>query len=450
MNLPRSLRSSSAALALGLGALAAGRLPAATFTPGNLVVYTIARSSGALNGTATPVLVQEFSPNTTTPLAPVQSIAVVSTGTNALTASGSAASDGQLLLSSDGTFVTFAGYNAASGVTGVVNNTTARLFAMAALDGTVSYSAPFPIALGVNVRGAAAASLASGFYVYSGDGYGYAPTLAAPLYCVTGQLSVRGATIFGGRIYGSTGASSTSADLYYNGVSALDGILPTEPAYYRPLPGFTSTTNDSPNGLRFLSLGRSGRPDTLWLALGKIGGGVQRYNFDGTSWTLAYTLNPATAVGFYGLTVRVDPQDPTRVRLYATTQPDTTNNGANQLVTFTDSATAGNTTGPGPVTLTVLATAGGSQMFRGVDFAPMPAPPPGTFQLTTFAPNAQGALFVARAEAGRAYVVQSSTDLTAPWQTVSPVLYADQFGRIEYQDTSAPALQRFYRFVTSP
>ena len=327
-----------------------------------------------------------------------------------------------------------------------------RLYAIAGLDGTVEYSAPFPMS-GNNVRGAAAVSRAAGFYVYGTDGFGYAASLAAPLYCITGQFSVRGATLFGGQLYGSTGAGSTSADTYYNGVGSLTGGLTTEPTYYRPLPGFTSTTNDSPNVMRLLSLGRTGRPDTLWLALGKTGGGIQRYNFDGTTWTLAYTLNSATPIGFYGLVVRVDPQDPTKVRLYATTQTLTSggsNAGTNQLVTFTDSATVGNTASPGAVTLAVLATSTGvSQMFRGVDFAPMPAAPAGTLQVASFTPNAQGALLVARGEAGRAYAVQATSDLAAGFQPLATV-YADPFGKIEYQDTSAQGSQRFFRIVTAP
>ena len=462
MKLPfLSFRFASAALVRTLGALFTGSLLAVPppFTPGNLVVYTIERlTSGNLSTAATPVFLREFNPNATGAQALIQTIPIDASNTSttfALTASGTAPSDGQLLLSADGTIVTFAGYNVNAGAASVTTY-LARRFAYAGSDGAVSYSAPFLMS-GNNVRGAAAGSPAAGFYVFGSDGFGYAATLTAPLFCTTGQFTTRGATIFAGRIFGSTGAGIVngvpSADIDYNGVNVVEGILPTEPARYRRLPGFTSTVNDSPNGLRFLSLGRSGQPDTLWLALGSSGGGIQRYNFDGTNWTLAYTLNPATAVAFYGLTVRVDPQDPSRVRLYATTQVNNgsgNNAGANQFLTFTDSATPGNTLSPTPVPVTVIATATNSQMFRGVDFAPMPAAPVGTLQLTTFAPDAQGALLVARGEAGRAYMVQSSTDLTMPWQTVSPVLYADQFGTLEYQDTSAPALQRFYRFVTSP
>lgn len=434
--------ASALLLAAGLG-FAAAAVPAASFAPENLVVYTVDNGATALNTRADPVFLLEFNPAAITPQPPVQSIALATTGTNALTASGTAASDGCLLLSSDGTFLSFGGYNATAGTTGVTN-TFQRLFATAGVSGVVSYSAPFLMSTG-NMRGAASASAAGGFYLLTADGIGHAASLTDPVYCLTGQYTVRSAVIFAGQLYGSTGSANSN-----NGINRLEGGLPTTPSFYKQLPGFTSTVNDSPNGLRLLDLNKDGVPETLYVALGRIGGGIQRYNFDGTTWTLAYTLNPATPVGYYGLTAQIDPQDPTRVRLYATTQPGTSNAGSNQLQTFTDNATPGNTVSPGVLTPVVLANAGPNQMFRGVDFTPRAAATAGTLAVSAMTLAGDGFTLTARGEAGRTYRVQSSPDLTSGWSDLSPVLYADPFGTVAYRDpTGVGPARKFYRLVST-
>ena len=423
---------------LGLAVLAAPVL-AAPFTPGNLVVYTVDNGASALNARATPVRLQEFAPGATSARPPVQSISLAASGLNVLTASGTAATDGNLLLSSDGTFLSFGGYNVAPGSTGIPGSVS-RIFATVDSAGALSYAAPFPSS-GTNFRGVVSASAASGYYLLTGDGFSYRASLNAPVNGVTGSYPVSSAAIFARQLYGSTGAAPTN-----NGINSLDGGLPQSPAYYRALPGFPNTVNDSPNGFRLLALAHRGVPDTIYLALGRAGGGIQRYNFDGTNWKLAYTLNPSVPVGFYGLTARIDPQDSTKVRLYATTQPGSANGGGNQLVTFTDSATAGNVTSPGPVKPTVLAAANGAQMFRGVDFAPMAAAPAGPPLVTSVQVGPQGATITARGRAGAAYAVQSTWGAKFVWVTLATV-WADESGTIQFNDPHPWSTQQIYRLI---
>lgn len=357
------MRTLSLSLAGGLACLAlAAGASAAPFAPGNLVVYTIDQGSGSLSSAATPVTLREVSITGTL----VQTIALPTTGAGAFTASGTAASDGQLVLSSDGALASFAGYNAAA-ATPSVTSTLLRLYATVSPAGVVSYSKAFTISA-TNVRGAIAYSAATGYYVFTADGFGYAPTLNSDIYCTTGQYSVRGATIFNGQLYGSTGSTVSN-----NGVNKVTDGLPTGPAYYQQLPGFTDTLNESPNAIRFHDLNNDGQPETLYVASGTTTGGVKRYNFNGSSWVLAYTLNAATATGFYGLTSRIDPNDPTKVQFFATTQGGS--NAGNRIVTFSDTAVAGNTTNPGPVTLTQLRLAQSFQSYRGIAFVPTLAAP---------------------------------------------------------------------------
>jgi hypothetical protein len=80
---------------------------------------------------------------------------------------------------------------------------------------------------------------------------------------------------------------------------------------------------------------------------------VQRFNFDGTSWTLAYNFSGATTTSG----VAVDFSGPSPV-IYATAPTG--------LFTAIDAGVAG--------TLTSIATPGANFAFRGVAFAPVPEP----------------------------------------------------------------------------
>src|SRR2546428_9875347 len=86
-------------ISLGIGTMAF----AASFTPGNLVVYRIGDgTSGSLTNFGSPVFLDEFTTNGSW----VQSISVV---TNAFSATVSA-TEGYLTLSVDGQYLVFGGY----------------------------------------------------------------------------------------------------------------------------------------------------------------------------------------------------------------------------------------------------------------------------------------------------------------------------------------------------
>ena len=97
------------------------------------------------------------------------------------------------------------------------------------------------------------------------------------------------------------------------------------------------------------------------------GGGIQKWTFDGTIWTLANTFEPPGTVGARGLTGRIF--SGTAVALFATTAEST----ANRLMTMIDDGTSS-------PAFTVLATAPAKTVFRGVDFSPVT---PGTVPLAS-------------------------------------------------------------------
>ncbi len=86
-------------------------------------------------------------------------------------------------------------------------------------------------------------------------------------------------------------------------------------------------------------------------------GGIQRWDFNGTSWSLTYTLGTGAAnIGARGLAVDFSGVTPV---IYATTAEAT----ANRLITITDTGVAS--------AATTLATAGANEIFRGLEFTPV-------------------------------------------------------------------------------
>ena len=99
------------------------------FTPGDLVVYRVNSTTNA----ATAVFLDEYTPSGTL----VQSIPISSTGSTALTASGTAGSEGQLTLSPDGSTLALTGYNVAAG--GTTQGTDNGTVALVGVSGTATY-----------------------------------------------------------------------------------------------------------------------------------------------------------------------------------------------------------------------------------------------------------------------------------------------------------------------
>ena len=90
----------------------------AAFTPGNIVVYRVGTGGAALNGNATEVFIDEYTPTG----AFVQTIALPTTDSlpnQTLTASGTATSEGLMTRSVDGHYLVLAGYDAAVGTLAV-------------------------------------------------------------------------------------------------------------------------------------------------------------------------------------------------------------------------------------------------------------------------------------------------------------------------------------------
>lgn len=362
----RVLSPSLAAMVAAAVALAITAAPAAAapFTPGNLVVYRVGTGSGALTSAAAAAFLDEYTPSG----ALVQTIALptaISGPNRALTAAGSATSEGQLSRSADGLFLVVAGYDAAPGTAGVATTapgTVNRVVARIDVSGSVDTTTALNDAAG-NARGAASSDGNALWISSSSGGVRYttlgSATTSTPLS--SSQTNTRVVRIFRG--YGGFPTPQlyvSSASGAFQGVATVGTGLPTSTGQTTTLlPGFPTATGPSAYAFVFYDLdsGVAG-PDTVYVAddrpLG-TGGGLQKWTYDGTTWTLVRTYTSGLTAGLRGLTGTVDGTG--QPVLYVTSAESSI-----RLLSLTDS---------GPTSaFASLATAATNTAFRGVALAP--------------------------------------------------------------------------------
>jgi len=328
----------------------------AQFTPGNLVVLQVG-NGGTLNSAAAPLFLDQFT-TTTAGQTVTPFITIASDGTG-LVLSGSASSEGALTRSTDGSTLTFGGYAAAAGTTGIASGTAPREVGSVNASGQFSLVANSSSALsGNNIRGAIS------------DGQNYWITGPSGLYYQAASSSALTLISSGINSFTNTRIANISAgNLYYTTSSGTRGIY----GYTGTPTGITTPTLLLGNGSSSSPYDFAFNPDgsTVYLADdGSVvnGGGIQKWTFNGTSWSLAYTFTFGTgsADGARQLTVDWSGANPI---IYATT----TESSANRLIEITDAGSSS--------PYTTLATAPANTVFRGVDFAPSAAPEPSVLAL---------------------------------------------------------------------
>lgn len=323
------------------------------FTPGNLAVLRVGDGSGNLTSAAVAVSIEQYSVSGEGQ-SPSYTVALPTTGVSALTLAGSFSSEGALARSADGMYLTFAGYNADVGTLGVSSTASATVNrAVGLLDAAGVYSLPVKTAnafSGDSVRGAVATD-GSQFWVSgtasspSGGGV-WALSDTAETQISSGNLRV--VNIVDGNLLYSTGAGT-------RGVYKFDG-LPTSAATASL---FIRTGTITPSPYDF-SLNPAG--DVAYIADDRSaasGGGIQRWEMAGGTWSLTYTLGTGGTVGARGLAVDWTGADPV---LFAITAEGS----ANRLIRIEDLGAGSSAT--------TLAIAPANTLFRGVDFSPIPEP----------------------------------------------------------------------------
>jgi len=268
-----------------------------------------------------------------------------------LTLSGSASSEGALTLSSDGTLVTFAGYVASAGTTGIAGSGVPRAVGVLNAQGTFSVTASTVGSLAFasnNVR--SAVSDGRGYWmggtaaVSANGGVWYSTGSGTPAQVASGNI--RNLNLSSGSLFYSTG-SGTHGIYQFTGLptgtaSAGSALIPT---------GSSSSPYD-------FAISADG--NTAYVADdGGTTQGVQKWVKSSGTWSLAYTLPVGSTSGARQLTV-----DWGNSLIFATTAEST----ANRLIEIFDGGSVGASTE------TTLDTAPANTLYRGVDFAPIPEP----------------------------------------------------------------------------
>jgi hypothetical protein len=358
------------AISLTPSTLLAGSASAAGgFLPGGLVVYRVGSGGSALTSAATAVFLDEYpttpsaSPTFTLPLP-----AAASAGQDAVTVSGTATSEGELTLSTDGSELLVTGYDAAAGTGSVVSTTSSavpRVVAEVDSNGDIDTSTTFTTQYSANnIRGAASTN---GSFLYaSGPSNGIVAiakgaTSGTQVTPTGGDVNFRFANIFAGQLYASSASSNGI------GIDSIGTGLPTTPGSpaYVNLPGLDNGASASPYGFLLCNETGGGGPDTAYVADSGVGA-VLKYVLDSGTWVAAGSASSTATSGVTGL-VGTCPASRTTgtATLYATSP--------SSLVSIVD------TSGQGSLTAapTLLATAGTNEAFRGVAFAPIVTNSPG-------------------------------------------------------------------------
>ncbi len=375
----------------------------ANFGLGNLVAVRVGDGTGSLSSTAAPVFLDEFSPAGSA----IQSIALptaVSGSNHMLTLGGSSVGEGALNLSSNGKYLTLAGYDAEPGTANVattasstVNRVVARVDASGLVDTTTAMNDGYT----GGTTGIRSAVTDDGTRFWTGGQAGSGLGLGGVRYVSYGNSTsstalgtapnnrpnnVRVVEIFNNQLY----VSLVTGMITLTGVATFGTGLPTTTQQSTfVLPNFSGAGDL----YGFVMLDRNASIaglDTLYVA--DQGVGLLKYSFDGANWN----ARGGVAGSLTGIAAAVRGNV---VDVYATSGTG----GGNTIVKLTDTAAFDADLTD---TFTTIATAASNTAFRGLAFAPQGAPPtPNVTSIARAASNPTNASSVA-------YTVTFNTPVT--------------------------------------
>jgi len=327
----------------------------------DVVVCRVGSGSAPLSSAAASVYLERHASDG----ALVQTIALptaINGSNRRMTLAGTNKGEGGLAVSSDGNYVTLAGYDAAPGAasiaaseTSAVNRVVARIDAAGTVDTTTRLNTAFSTgsvggAASVNgsafwVSGSGAAGIGGVWYLSRGT-TGGTQVLAGP-------NSVRTLNIASGQLFGATNTAT------YTAVFGVGTGLPTIAGQSADL--LYGLPVSQPYGFAFFDrIASIDGLDTLYIADDHsiaAGGGIQKWAFDGSIWYQVTTFTDGLgAVG--GVRGLVAEAQGANIVLYATTVEAS----GNRLVRVVDDGS----TSP---TAVVIATAPGNTVYRGVALA---------------------------------------------------------------------------------
>lgn len=280
----------------------------------------------------------------------------------ALTFAGNSVHEGALSLSADGHYAVFAGFDAAPGTAGVASTAppaTYRVIGRIDAMGNVDTSTVLDMSFsGGSVR-AAATSDGIGLWVSgtaNGNGGVWYTSLGMfgnATHILATPNNMRWLGIFGGQLYGDSGSAN------FTQVFAIGMGLPKVTGQTAVLSPGMPTTGASPSGLFAFDLNPNvAGIDTIYVGddgLNLNAGGIEKWTFDGTTWTKVATFLPIGTVGFRAVTGFLTNGVPTLIAVSTHTPT--------RIYSVVDDGSAT------PV-YTLLMTSAANTVYRGVTMAP--------------------------------------------------------------------------------
>lgn len=337
-----------------------GTALAAPFTQGNLVVVRLGTGSAAMNNQSQATFLDEYTTSGTL----VQSVAMptVASGANRrFTLSGTANSEGELSLSSNGQYLTLGGYDAAPGVASISSSSltvAARSIARVDLTGNVDTSTGITDAFGgSSIRGVTTDD-GSRYWATGGAsgvrfaGHGGATTTQI----TTTPTNIRAINIFNGQLYMSSGSGA------FLGVSTVGSGLPTS--------GATATLLTGQGGTGYSNYDFSFTDaQTLYVADDSTANfGIQKWVESAGTWTLAYRITAGLPANGQIRQFTTSTDSAGNVVIYGTTSNGSQGSPTNfSLVSLVD-------TGANSSFNTIFTTANNTTALRGIEIIPVPTP----------------------------------------------------------------------------
>jgi hypothetical protein len=202
------------------------------FTPGDLAVVRMGTGASSLTSGSTAVFIDEYTPAGVL----VQSIAMPTADSgpqHALTNSGTASSEGELNLSSNGQYLTLVGYDSVPGVasiSGSLSTAVSRTVGVVGVNGTIDTTTALTDFASANNPRAAVSSDGTNIWVAGADasagGVRYATVGSTTSTDLTGTApkNARDVSIFNGQLY-------VASDKTTQIISTLGTGLPTVAAW---------------------------------------------------------------------------------------------------------------------------------------------------------------------------------------------------------------------------
>ena len=321
----------------------------AQFTAGNLAVTRVGDGSTTLGGLGNSVSVLEY----TTVGSLVNTFNFATSGADAFLMTGNATAEGALSRSSNNRFLTLAGYNTAPLGSGSLASSTSaavpRSVGQLDFGGSISIPVKSTTAFSANSFRSTVSDGANNYWSLGvGTGVTYMGNVGSQATIETAQTTLRVMNIVAGSIFfTAAGGVFQIAGTPTSGTATPTAVITTTGTGV----GTSSSYDFAFNAGMTLAYVADDRTVAN-------GGGIQRWDFNGSAWVLSYTLS-AGGSGARGLAVDFSGVSPV---IFATTTEATNN----RIISIIDVG--------GASTSIDLATSGTLRAFRGLDFTPVPEP----------------------------------------------------------------------------